>query len=251
VVVSLHGWLTIASAAPSRIQCCPAVALVGLLSHLACHFWLDLSTAAQVAARCAGLTSLLPDCLMFCVNACSGVNRTSREHLAAALALDIPVFAVITKADQADPEQMAAAVHETRTLLATAADATTAARNGGRLIAGHTTDETTDVEPGVPAGLEAEFGVFATEDDEARTAARQLQVLRSTFHASCAAHGTITQRSLRIAHSGGRSLHLTHHAAARNPAASNCRTPSSFPPFCTSEWFLQGDRQASVAGFPF
>lgn len=117
---------------------------------------------------------------MFCVNACTGGSHTSREHLAAALALDIPVFAVITKADSADPETMAASVCEARTLLATAADVTTAARYGERSGRGHSTDDTTDAE----GGAEVDFGVFATDDDEARTEHQLAQVrLESRSHA--------------------------------------------------------------------
>jgi hypothetical protein len=110
---------------------------------------------------------------MFCVCAQSGVNRTSREHLAAALALDIPVFAVITKSDQADGERLAATLLEARLLLATAADTVTVPRvvDGG--LAGNTTDDTTDVELSSAADLDG--GMFTTDDDVALSAERKAQ----------------------------------------------------------------------------
>jgi hypothetical protein len=66
------------------------------------------------------MTSLQPDFIMLCVCACSGVRRITKEHFAAALALDIPVFCVITKADLAAPAQLARTLTTVRTLLATA-----------------------------------------------------------------------------------------------------------------------------------
>lgn len=120
---------------------------------------------------------------MFCVCARTGVNRTAREHLAAALALDIPIFAVVTKTDQADDDMLAATLLDTRLLLATAADTATAARvvTGG--LAGNTTDDTTDVELSTAADLDG--GVFATDDDVVRNAERKSQArcLRSLCHA--------------------------------------------------------------------
>lgn len=129
---------------------------------------------SQAVDPFAGLTSLLPDCLMFCVCAHTGVNRTAREHLAAALALDIPVFAVVTKTDQADEEMLASTLLEARLLLATAADTATAAPVVRAGLAGHTTDDTTDVEFSMAADLDG--GVFTTDDDVARNAERKTQV---------------------------------------------------------------------------
>ena len=47
-----------------------------------------------------GLTALLPDYVLLCVSAAAaGVSWVTREHLAVALALGIPVFVAVTKAD--------------------------------------------------------------------------------------------------------------------------------------------------------
>ena len=46
----------------------------------------------------------LPDYVMLCVCPLAGLSRVSHEHLAAALALEVPVACVITKADIAPPE---------------------------------------------------------------------------------------------------------------------------------------------------
>lgn len=116
---------------------------------------------------CAGLTSLLPDCLMLCVHARDGVNRTTQEHLAAALALDIPVFAVVTQADTATPEALQATVRATRTLLATAADTAAFARPSP---ADHSTDDASDAElPPAASDASARGDImFAIDDDQVR-----------------------------------------------------------------------------------
>ena len=49
-----------------------------------------------------GLTALLPDYVLLCVSAAAaGVSWVTREHLAVALALGIPVFVAVTTADLA------------------------------------------------------------------------------------------------------------------------------------------------------
>lgn len=75
----------------------------------------------------AGMTSLLPDFLMLCVCAKTGLDLTTREHFAAALALDMPVFCVVTKSDTVSPAKLERTLRETRQLLAAAADAGAAA----------------------------------------------------------------------------------------------------------------------------
>lgn len=50
----------------------------------------------------------LPDYVVVCVCPLAGLSRVSHEHLAVALALEVPMACVITKADVAPPE----AVHE-------------------------------------------------------------------------------------------------------------------------------------------
>lgn len=44
-----------------------------------------------------GLTCMLPDHVLLCVCPCAGMNRVTREHLAAALALDLPLAILLTK----------------------------------------------------------------------------------------------------------------------------------------------------------
>lgn len=104
---------------------------------------------------------------MLCVHARDGVNRTTQEHLAAALALDIPVFAVVTQADTAAPEALQATVRATRTLLATAADTAAFARPSP---AGHSTDDASDADPPPAAPDSRARGdfMFAIDDDQVR-----------------------------------------------------------------------------------
>ncbi len=47
----------------------------------------------------AGMTAMLPDYALLCCCAASGLGRITREHLAVAVALQIPVAVVITRAD--------------------------------------------------------------------------------------------------------------------------------------------------------
>lgn len=44
-----------------------------------------------------GMTALLPDFGLLCVCAVAGLGRIAREHLAIAVALEVPVAIVITK----------------------------------------------------------------------------------------------------------------------------------------------------------
>ena len=46
-----------------------------------------------------GLTSLLPDYVLLCVCPLTGLTQVAREHLAAALALELPLAFLITKVD--------------------------------------------------------------------------------------------------------------------------------------------------------
>ncbi|PRW57468.1 Two-component response regulator ARR14 isoform 1 [Chlorella sorokiniana] len=67
-----------------------------------------------------GLTTLLPDCVLLCVSATAGVSWVSREHLAVALALGIPLAVAITKSDLAPEGAVQQAAEEIRELLAAA-----------------------------------------------------------------------------------------------------------------------------------
>mmetsp|Transcript_27079 Transcript_27079/g.36878 ORF Transcript_27079/g.36878 Transcript_27079/m.36878 type:complete len:112 (-) Transcript_27079:772-1107(-) len=51
-----------------------------------------------------GLVGLMPDYSMIVVGANMGVSRMTKEHLGISLALNIPIFIVITKIDIAPPE---------------------------------------------------------------------------------------------------------------------------------------------------
>lgn len=115
------------------------------------------------------MTGLLPDCLMLCVSARSGVDRTTQEHLAAALALDVPVFAVIAQADTVTPDALAATVLATRTLLATAGDTAILARSS---LVGHSTDDASasdaELTPAAGAAQPHADEMFAIDDDQVR-----------------------------------------------------------------------------------
>ena len=44
-----------------------------------------------------GLTALLPDCVLLTCCALTGLGHMAREHLAVAVALEVPVAVVVTK----------------------------------------------------------------------------------------------------------------------------------------------------------
>ncbi len=46
------------------------------------------------------------DYVLLCVDAVSGATRITREHLAVAVALEVPTALVITKVDAVEPEQL-------------------------------------------------------------------------------------------------------------------------------------------------
>eukprot|EP00798_Chlamydomonas_sp_ICE-L_P007097 gene7097-200_t len=58
-----------------------------------------------------GMTALLPDYTLLCVCASTGLGHMSREHLAVAVALEIPVAIVITKCDNVAAEQIESVLH--------------------------------------------------------------------------------------------------------------------------------------------
>lgn len=139
----------------------------------------------STCAVCAGLTSLLPDYLMLCVCAVSGLTLTTREHFAAALALDIPVFCVLTKVDLAPEAVLQRTLHDTRAMLATAADTVKKATRPG--LAGCSTDDASDAGDarGGPAPESTwagdlvdvpEGGVFDADDQQELSAHRRMQV---------------------------------------------------------------------------
>ena len=51
-----------------------------------------------------GLTALYPDYCLLIIGANMGISKMTKEHLACALALDLPVFIVLTKIDIAPPD---------------------------------------------------------------------------------------------------------------------------------------------------
>ncbi len=85
---------------------------------------LPLGARVLAPARRYGLTALLPDYCLLCCCAVGGLGRMSREHLAVAVALHIPVLVVITKvrpssphALPADPHSLARPAHDPSTSL--------------------------------------------------------------------------------------------------------------------------------------
>ena len=82
---------------------------------------LDVGGCAKyLKAAAHAFTSLLPDACMLCVSAARGVEAVTREHLAVAVALGVPVFVVVTQADLAGPAGPGAAVEEVAALLGAA-----------------------------------------------------------------------------------------------------------------------------------
>jgi uncharacterized membrane protein len=130
------------------------------------------------------MTSLLPDYLMLSVCATTGLKFTTREHFAAALALDIPVFCVITKADLAPAAVLQRTLQETRIMLATATDTVSVCTSR---VAGFSTDDMSDLgdakgatwrEADVEARLSdvPEAEVFNSDDEQQLLEQRQEQV---------------------------------------------------------------------------
>lgn len=64
---------------------------------------------------CAGDNA---DYVLLCVDALTGVTRITREHLAVAVALEVPTALVITKADAADSRQLQTVLQQLQQLMA-------------------------------------------------------------------------------------------------------------------------------------
>ena len=71
------------------------------------------STLSESPPSCCWLLQL-PDYVLVCVCPLSGLSRVSHEHLAVALALEVPVACVITKADVAPPEAVEQVLQDVR-----------------------------------------------------------------------------------------------------------------------------------------
>lgn len=71
---------------------------------------------------------------MLCICASAGANFTAREHFAAALALDMPVFCVVTKTDRVAPAALQQTLRATREMLAAAAGTVSGAVSGADVL---------------------------------------------------------------------------------------------------------------------
>eukprot|EP00892_Ulva_mutabilis_P004085 jgi/Ulvmu1/2048/UM120_0044.1 len=166
----------------------PTAAELSTTAHKLLHF-IDLCGHSRFFKTALyGMTSLLPDCQMLCVCARAGVDRTTQEHLAAALALDVPVFAVITQADTVPADGLHATVQATRALLATAADTAILARS---TLTEHSTDDASDADV-APAEADEHThndDMFAIDDDQAaeRRLARRVPLVASEAKAAAVA----------------------------------------------------------------
>ncbi|KAK9868437.1 hypothetical protein WJX84_008279 [Apatococcus fuscideae] len=101
---------------------------IGVSARKVVHF-LDLGGHAKfLKTALYGLTCLRPDYMLLCVEMGLGLEPAAREHLAVALAMRIPVALLLTKADLAQPGQLASSLDGLReTIVAAAA----AAASGG------------------------------------------------------------------------------------------------------------------------
>lgn len=168
-----------------------------------------------------GLTCMLPDYLMLCVSAVAGVSWVTREHLAVGIALGIPLFITITKADLASDAAVQAVAAEIRGLLAAAVQ-----QGGG------TVNEPADLAPLV--GLEAQAVQLAGAMHRSRIAAPGASLCVPLFPTS-----SVTGTSLQLLHSFLNALQPTT-SAAEGAADWAAGAPASLDG-------LQGWRQAGAA----
>lgn len=133
-----------------------ALAFAPLLSPSASGRPLDCRAAARPPHA---------DYALLCVCAPAGVTPTTRQHLALAVALDVPAALVVTKCDAAAPGRLAATMAEVAALAADAAAPHTAANPGGEAVAGAGAGALLEV------GSEAAAAAAAQELSELRAAA--------------------------------------------------------------------------------
>lgn len=109
-----------------------------------------------------GMTCMLPDYVLVCVCPLSGLSRVSHEHLAVALALEVPVACVITKADVAPAEAVEQVLQDVRRVIGAAAEVSQPKQSAVGV----------DVEGGAEASQEA--APHVTHESQAVKLARQL-----------------------------------------------------------------------------
>ncbi|EFJ52866.1 hypothetical protein VOLCADRAFT_102822 [Volvox carteri f. nagariensis] len=172
-----------------------------------------------------GMTALLPDFGLLCVCGVAGLGRIAREHLAVAVALEVPVAIIITKVELVNAERFAAVVAEVRQLVALImrheSGMGTVQQQQNPTAADPTADERR-VEAASP---------LVTTESEALASARVLCQLRADSLASSAARGVLRVHMPIFAVSAvsGSGLPVLHtFLNALQPAAPHkggCSTP--------------------------
>lgn len=154
---------------------------------------------------CAPHVFLYVDLALVCVDAATGATRITHEHLAAAVALDVPTALVITKKDTVQQQQLAATLAQLRSLLAPAVQAgsdTTAAAaavaqcssnvGSSTTSASHPRDNTLDATATTPLGSNEDYAtpLVSSEDDAVVLAARLSMTACTTAQAVQCNDGT-------------------------------------------------------------
>ncbi|KAG2502058.1 hypothetical protein HYH03_000552 [Edaphochlamys debaryana] len=127
-----------------------------------------------------GLTALLPHYGLLAVCGAAGLGRVGVEHLAVALALEVPVAVVITKVELVRPERFAALVAEVRQLLGLALGAQRG--RGEEAAAADSEEERRLIEAASP---------LVTTEAEAQAAAAALGAQRAASLSSPTARGPL------------------------------------------------------------
>ncbi|GLI70309.1 hypothetical protein VaNZ11_015260 [Volvox africanus] len=133
-----------------------------------------------------GMTALLPDFGLLCVCAVGGLGRIAREHLAVAVALEVPVAIIITKVELVNAERFAAVLAEVRQLVAL-----TMCHESSPGTAQHQHQPRTVLESATDERRVEDASPLVTTEAEALASARVLCQLHADTLASPTARGAV------------------------------------------------------------
>ncbi|GIL59837.1 hypothetical protein Vafri_14551 [Volvox africanus] len=133
-----------------------------------------------------GMTALLPDFGLLCVCAVGGLGRIAREHLAVAVALEVPVAIIITKVELVNAERFAAVLAEVRQLVAL-----TMRHESSPGTAQHQHHQRTVLESATDERRVEDASPLVTTEAEALASARVLCQLHADTLASPTARGAV------------------------------------------------------------
>lgn len=204
------------------------------LRYFSCLCTTNVSGKCSNCVSAAHRPHLPADYVLLCVDAVCGVTRTTREHLAVAVALEVPTALVVTKADAIDSKQLQAVLEQLRELMAPVLDYCKDCSSG---------DVSSPADASAADGAAEFAGAFASDATGTPVVVGEAQAARlaailSDLH-SCTAAGTaasfqqVTFPVFTVSCVSGVGLPLLHAFLSKlRPVSTSARSqgvPSDWP----------------------